>query len=65
LRNTPLTLIMLFCVFGLNYQLGLTFSDNLDKNNFWLAFLALSVYSSTFVCEVLRSGINTVDKGQV
>jgi glutamate transport system permease protein len=65
-RNTPLTLIMLFCVFGLNYQLGLTFSESsIDRNNFWLAFLALSVYTATFVCEVLRSGINTVDKGQV
>lgn len=63
-RNTPLTLVMLFCLFGLNYQLGVTFSDDLDKNNFWLAVIALSTYTSTFVCEVLRSGINTVDKGQ-
>jgi glutamate transport system permease protein len=64
-RNTPLTLIMLFCVFGLNYQLGLSFSNEIDANNFWLAFLALSVYTGTFVCEILRSGINTIDKGQV
>lgn len=64
LRNTPLTLVMLFCLFGLSYQLSINFSDDLNRNNFWLAVLALSVYTSTFVCEVLRSGINTVDTGQ-
>ncbi len=63
-RNTPLTLVLLFCLFGLSYQLGVTFSQDLNKNNFWLAILGLSVYTSTFVCEVLRSGINTVDRGQ-
>jgi glutamate transport system permease protein len=64
-RNTPLTLVMFFSLFGLNYQLGVTFSDAfIYKNVFWLAVLALTVYTSTFVCEVLRSGINTVHVGQ-
>lgn len=63
-RNTPLTLIMLFVLFGLAYQLQLKFNDKLYLNNFWLAVLALSLYTSTFVCEVLRSGINTVPLGQ-
>ena len=64
-RNTPLTLVMFFALFGLNYQLGITFNDEfLYKNVFWLAVLALTVYTSTFVCEVLRSGINTVEAGQ-
>lgn len=63
-RNTPLTLVILFCLFGLSYQLGINFSDEIYRNNFWLAVLGLSVYHSTFVCEVLRSGINTVDAGQ-
>lgn len=65
-RNTPLTLVMFFSLFGLNYILGVTFdSEQLYNNVFWLAVLALCVYTSTFVCEVLRSGINTVDVGQV
>ena len=64
-RNTPLTLVMFFALFGLSYQLGFSFDkDLLYRNNFWLAVLALSVYTSTFVCEVLRSGINTVPLGQ-
>lgn len=64
-RNTPLTLVMFFSLFGLSYQLGVIFDDELIyKNVFWLAVLALSVYTSTFVCEVLRSGINTVPVGQ-
>ena len=65
LRNTPLTLVMLFSLFGLSYQLGFNFNDEfIYKNVFWLAVLALTVYTSCFVCEVLRSGINTVDVGQ-
>jgi len=65
IRNTPLTLVMFFSLFGLSYQLGVSFSDAfIYKNVFWLAVLALTVYTSTFVCEVLRSGINTVDVGQ-
>ena len=65
LRNTPLTLVMIFSLFGLSYQLGFNFSDAyIYKNVFWLAVLALTVYTSTFVCEVLRSGINTVNVGQ-
>ncbi|OIJ24070.1 amino acid ABC transporter permease [Nocardioides luteus] len=64
-RNTPLTLVMFFTLFGLSYQLGFSFDkDLLYRNNFWLAVLALSVYTSTFVCEVLRAGINTVPLGQ-
>src|SRR3712207_1915195 len=35
-RNTPLTLIIFFCYFGLYTNLGLVLSDDLDLNNFWL-----------------------------
>lgn len=65
-RNTPLTLVMFFALFGLFYQLKLGASQDapLNEQNFQLAVLALSIYTSTFVCEVLRSGINTVPLGQ-
>lgn len=63
-RNTPLTLVMFFSLFGLAYQLGVNLSDDLYENTFRLAVLALTVYTSTFVCEVLRSGINTIPVGQ-
>ena len=67
-RNTPLTLIILFCSIGLYQNLGLALApenDNFIKNNnFWLAVLAFIIYTSTFVAESLRSGINTVHFGQ-
>jgi glutamate transport system permease protein len=63
-RNTPLTLIIFFCYFGLFATLGLTLSDDININNFWLGVVGLSVYTAAFVCEALRSGINTVPPGQ-
>ncbi|MGB3771788.1 MAG: amino acid ABC transporter permease [Rhodococcus sp. (in: high G+C Gram-positive bacteria)] len=68
-RNTPLTLILLFCSFGLYQTLGLSLASEssptgLADNNFRLAVLGLSVYTASFVCESLRSGINTVNVGQ-
>ncbi|SCL33272.1 glutamate transport system permease protein [Micromonospora pallida] len=63
-RNTPLTLVIFFCFFGLYSTLGLTLSDELDLNNFWLGVIGLAVYTAAFVCEAIRSGINTVPAGQ-
>ncbi|MFW0797326.1 amino acid ABC transporter permease [Gordonia sp. CPCC 205515] len=67
-RNTPLTLIILFCSVGLYQNLGLALApDNenfIKNNNFWLAVLAFVLYTATFVCETLRSGFNTVPLGQ-
>jgi glutamate transport system permease protein len=56
-RNTPLTLVFAFMVFAV---------PKLDVNidYFPSACIALIVYTSAFVCEVLRSGINTVGAGQ-
>lgn len=68
-RNTPLTLVILFCSFGLYQTLGLTLANRdsdtfLVDNNFRLATLGFILYTSAFVAECLRSGINTVDFGQ-
>ena len=63
-RNTPLTLVVLFCAIGLYQNLGLTFAPTIESNNFWLAVLAFVLYTSTFVCETLRAGFNTVPLGQ-
>ncbi len=62
LRNTPLTLIILFCGLGLGSIM--TIATVQTTNYFWLAVLGLVAYTSAFVCEVLRSGINTVPFGQ-
>ncbi|WP_018220594.1 amino acid ABC transporter permease [Salinispora pacifica] len=63
-RNTPLTLIVLFCYFGLYSTLGLNLADSLDLNNYWLGVVGLSAYTAAFVCEAVRSGVNTVPAGQ-
>ncbi|BDR53147.1 ABC transporter permease [Bombiscardovia nodaiensis] len=63
-QNMPLTIIMVFMVLGAFAQLKLSFSSNFDLNFFWLAVVGLSLYTSAFVCESLRSGINTVPLGQ-
>ncbi|GAA2038835.1 amino acid ABC transporter permease [Agromyces tropicus] len=56
-RNTPLTLVLFFCAFVLP-QLG----SRLDY--VWAASIGLSVYTSPFVAEALRSGVNGVPVGQ-
>ncbi|MCM3897954.1 MULTISPECIES: amino acid ABC transporter permease [Gordonia] len=68
-RNTPLTLIILFMSFGLAQTLGITLvsgnsSTSLADSAFRLSVLGLGAYTATFVCEALRSGINTVPHGQ-
>jgi glutamate transport system permease protein len=63
-RNTPLTLIIFFCYFGLYSNLGFSIVDDIDRNNYWLGVIGLSVYTAAFVCEAIRSGINTVPAGQ-
>jgi glutamate transport system permease protein len=68
-RNTPLTLIIIFCSFGLYQTMGVSLAPEnsptfLVDNNIRLAILGLSVYTAAFVCESLRAGINTVHVGQ-
>ncbi|KOU08543.1 amino acid ABC transporter permease [Streptomyces sp. NRRL F-5755] len=58
LRNTPLTLLFLVAFFVVPQVLFPGTSP------FVLATLALGFYTSSFVCEAVRSGINTVPLGQ-
>ena len=62
-RNTPLTLVMFFCVFGLPY-LDIRFAESAGLNSMILATIALIAYTACFVAETLRSGIATVPVGQ-
>ena len=57
-RNTPLTLVFVFSAFGLP-RLDIRFSF------VTFAVIALTVYTSSFVCEVVRSGIGSVAAGEV
>lgn len=64
LRNTPLTLVIVFCGLGLGLVLDVSFSESLSTNYLWLSIIGLSAYTAAFVCEAIRSGINTVPVGQ-
>jgi glutamate transport system permease protein len=75
-RNMPLTVVMFLSAFGLP-PLGVNelsflnipginlLAPQLDNNPFFrFALVALVLYTSAFVCEALRSGINAVPTGQ-
>ena len=56
-RNTPLTVVFFFIIFGLpqiDFVIGF----------FPGAVLALGLYTAAFVCEAIRSGINAISTGQ-
>ena len=56
-RNTPLTVVFFFMIFGLpqiDFVVGF----------FTGAVLSLGLYTAAFVCEAMRSGINAVSPGQ-
>jgi glutamate transport system permease protein len=57
-RNTPLTLVFVFSAFGLP-RLDIRFSF------VTFAVIALTAYTSSFVCEVVRSGIGSVAAGEI
>ena len=63
-RNTPLTLIIVFCNIGFIVNLGMSVSDDFARNNLVWATIGLAFYHAAFVCEALRSGVNTVPAGQ-
>jgi len=57
-RNTPLLVLMFIVVFAFP-SIGFTWSYFLS------AVIVLAAYTATFVGETVRSGINSVSKGQV
>ena len=56
-RNTPLLVILLLIFFGLP-KFGITWGY------FWPNVIALTLYTSSFVCEAIRSGVNSIPVGQ-
>lgn len=59
LRNTPLTLVFFFMYFVFPQ-----FSVLPPVPFFWAAVVCLTLYTSAFVAEAVRSGINAVSVGQ-
>lgn len=56
-RNTPLTLVFILVFFGLP-KLDVSLSP------FKVAVVSLGFYTAAFICEAVRSGINSVAAGQ-
>ena len=68
-RNTPLTVLIVASSVVLSDTLGMRLASRgsptyIADNSFRLAVLGFVIYTSTFVCEAIRSGINTVPPGQ-
>ena len=57
IRNCPLTVVLFFIAFGLP-EVGV------NASYYVFGVSALIIYTSAFVCEALRSGINAVPAGQ-
>jgi glutamate transport system permease protein len=56
-RNTPLTVVFFFMIFGLP-------QIDFIVDFYTGAWLSLGLYTAAFVCEALRSGINAISTGQ-
>lgn len=68
-RNTPLTMIVVAASLVLWTQLDIHLANRdsptyVIDNGMRLAILALAVYHAAFVCESIRSGVNTIPVGQ-
>lgn len=57
-RNVPAVLVFILVVFGLP-------TLDIRLSYFTMAVLAMVLYESAFVCEAFRSGVNSVERGQV
>lgn len=62
-RNAPLAVILFLFAFGLP-QVGVSFPDFFNNAFFWPGVAGLICYTAAFVCEAVRSGINSVPAGQ-
>ncbi|WP_347893964.1 amino acid ABC transporter permease [Nocardioides secundeburneus] len=57
LRNCPLTVVLFFMAFGLP-EIGI------NQSFYFFGVAGLVLYTSAFVCEAIRAGINSVPAGQ-
>jgi glutamate transport system permease protein len=62
-RNSPLVVTLFIFAFGLP-QVGIVFPTFNGNAFFWPGVAGLICYTAAFVCEAVRSGINSVPPGQ-
>ena len=57
-RNIPLLVILLWIYYAFPIFVGLSVTK------FWAGFAGLSLYAGAFYAEILRAGVQSIDKGQ-
>jgi glutamate transport system permease protein len=62
-RNSPLVVVLFMFAFALP-QVGIEFPTFENNAFFWPGVAGLAFYTAAFVCEAVRSGINSVPAGQ-
>lgn len=58
IRNLPLLLLIFFTYFALP-QIGIRFDI------FWASVVALTIFESSMISEIIRAGLNSIPKGQI
>lgn len=57
-RNIPLLVILLWIYYAFPIFVGLSVTK------FWAGYVGLSLYAGAFYAEILRAGVQSIDKGQ-
>lgn len=65
LRGTPLLVQVLILAYGVPQLISSVFDVQFNWGNFiWVGFIACGINSSAYMAEIIRSGLQAIDKGQ-
>jgi His/Glu/Gln/Arg/opine family amino acid ABC transporter permease subunit len=65
LRGTPLLVQVLILAYGVPQIVSAIFDVQFNWGNFiWVGFIACGINSSAYMAEIIRSGLQAIDKGQ-
>ena len=65
LRGTPLLVQVLILAYGVPQIISAVFDTQFNWGNFiWVGFIACGINSSAYMAEIIRSGLQAIDKGQ-
>ncbi len=64
IRGTPVLVQILIIFFGFPFDLPTTVVFGMDMSRFIPGVIALSINSGAYVAEIIRAGIQAIDKGQ-
>lgn len=65
LRGTPLLVQVLILAYGVPQIISAIFGVQFNWGNFiWVGFIACGINSSAYMAEIIRSGLQAIDKGQ-